>query len=201
VTLPPGRLRLATRPVALDRQPSRRQLELSSSQPWQPIPRRWGPHKLPRLVGEPDRPPSLAGDHIDPPPIGIRCRHSGAQQSQNRSGLGGSSPNRRQTGGNGNPLTSAFPAVYNLNHALRTVSLGVVDSDARDPATGRGRQPIPLDRQTKEAATEFYLQLPRHISTLPGAALIHSPLARQEYPNNRKSLTLAEVSAVGHGRS
>jgi hypothetical protein len=38
---------------------------------------------------------------------------------------------RRLTSGNGNPLAFAFPAVHNLSHALRAVSLTVVDRNAR----------------------------------------------------------------------
>ena len=90
VTLPPGRLRLATRPSSTGSPPlcehdrdgrgrrlgRQRRGDCRRSQ------------RSPPPGGEPDRPPAPAIDRIGPPPSDIRSRRSGLRHSPLRSGPG-----------------------------------------------------------------------------------------------------------------
>ena len=81
VTLPPGRLRLATRPISTGSPPiekddrNRCGRRLGSSAAAVPAPRS-------RRPARPSRPPAPAADRIDPPPSGIRSPRFGPRRSR-----------------------------------------------------------------------------------------------------------------------
>ena len=71
VTLPPGRLRLATSPILTGSEPASKTIGMVAVAAFAASAARVGARQLRQLRDEPDRPPSPVADRFGPPPSGI----------------------------------------------------------------------------------------------------------------------------------